>query len=81
MARPIYEIAQEIQKEWPNMPNWVREGYFNPMLSLNSINDYYYYDSAKSVVLYFLSNANTWRGEAARRIKKELKDLCNESAS
>jgi hypothetical protein len=27
------------------------------------------------VVLYFLSNAATWRGEKAREIKKELKAM------
>jgi hypothetical protein len=31
-------------------------------------------DDAKSIVSYFLCNATTWRGEDARRIKKELKD-------
>ena len=45
------------------------------MGSLDSINDTYGYDDAKSVVLYFLSNATTWRGDDARRIKAELKSL------
>ena len=40
-----------------------------------SINDNYGVDSGKSIVLYFLSNASTWRGETAKRIKKELKSL------
>lgn len=39
------------------------------------IDDMYRYDTAKSVVLYFLSNAKTWRGEVARRVKKELKSM------
>jgi hypothetical protein len=39
------------------------------MASLNSINDNYGWDSAKSIVLYFLGNASTWRGETAKRIK------------
>jgi hypothetical protein len=42
---------------------------------LDSITDNYGADSAKSVVLYFLSNANTWRGEHAKRIKAELKGM------
>lgn len=29
----------------------------------------------RSIVLYFLSNATTWRGDDARRIKAELKKL------
>lgn len=76
-TRPIKEIAQEIQKDWTSMPHWVKECYFSPLLEIDSIEDDYYADSAKSVVLYFLANATSWRGETARRIKKELKDLCN----
>jgi len=46
------------------------------MQSLDSIEDNYYEDSGKSVVLYFLANAQTWKGEKARSIKAELKKLC-----
>jgi hypothetical protein len=45
------------------------------METLNSIHDNYYFDSAHSIVLYFLSNAQGWRGEDARRIKAELKQM------
>ena len=45
------------------------------MQTLDSINDMYMFDSAKSVVIYFLSNATTWRGEIARNIKKELNKM------
>jgi hypothetical protein len=45
------------------------------MLSLEFITDSYHYDSADSVVRYFLSNASTWRGDTARRVKAELKAL------
>lgn len=74
MARPLYEIAREIRKTWTKVSPYA-EPYLEAMQSLNTINDNYYYDSGKSVVLYFLSNANTWRGEDARRIKAELKEM------
>jgi hypothetical protein len=45
------------------------------MATLRSINDDYGCDSAHSIVIYFLSNATTWRGETARRVKAELKAL------
>ena len=45
------------------------------MLTLDSIDDNYMFDSAKSIVAYFLSNAGTWRGEKAKEIKKELKGM------
>ena len=74
MARPLYEIAREIRKTWTKVSPYA-EPYLEAMESLNSINDNYYYDSGKSIVLYFLSNASTWRGEDARRIKAELKEM------
>ena len=74
MARPLYEIAREIRKTWTKVSPYA-EPYLEAMQSLNSINDNYYLDSGKSIVLYFLSNANTWRGEDARRIKAELKEM------
>ena len=72
--RPVHEIAREIELEWPKV-NFAARPYLSAMHSLSSIDDDYYLDSGRSVVLYFLSNAQTWRGEAARRIKKELKDM------
>jgi hypothetical protein len=42
---------------------------------LTNITDNYGQDSGKSMVLYFLANATTWRGEDAKRIKAELKKL------
>ncbi len=74
MARPLYEIAREIRKTWTKVSPYA-EPYLEAMQSLNSIDDNYYYDSGKSVVLYFLGNASTWRGEDARRIKNELKQM------
>ena len=52
----------------------------NPLSNLWSltIQENYFLDSAESIVLYFLSNAQTWRGEVARRIKKELKEMLKE---
>lgn len=72
--RPIFEIAREIEAAWPAM-NYAAKPYHEAMLHLNSIHDNYGYDSGKSMVLYFLSNARTWRGEEAKRIKAELKNL------
>ena len=74
MARPLYEIAREIRKTWTKVSPYA-EPYLEAMQSLDSINDNYYLDSGKSIVLYFLSNASTWRGEDARRIKAELKEM------
>ncbi len=76
MARPLYEIAREIRKDWGAKVNFAAKPYLDAMMCLDSIDDNYYFDSAKSVVLYFLCNAGTWRGETAKRIKAELKAMC-----
>ncbi len=70
-VRPLHVIASEIRKDWTKV-YFGAVPYLDAMQSLNSINDNYYQDSAKSVVLYFLCNATSWRGEVARNIKKEL---------
>jgi hypothetical protein len=73
-VRPLYEIAREIRSDWKKM-YFGAVPYVQAMSSLGSINDQYGYDSAKSVVLYFLANAGTWRGETAKRVKAELKAM------
>lgn len=73
-TRSLTTIAAEIRKDWQNMPPAAR-AYFGPMSSLNTVEDNYGYDSGRSIVLYFLANASSWRGEVARRIKAELKEM------
>ena len=72
--RPIYKIAQEISKLWRPV-NFAAKPYLEAMFSLDSINDDYGQDSAKSIILYFLGNASSFKGEDAKRIKIELKKL------
>lgn len=72
--RPIHEIAFEIKSLWKNV-YFGAAPYLSAMLRLSSVEDMYGYDSAKSIILYFLSNASTWRGDDARRIKAELNKL------
>jgi len=72
--RPLYQIAAEIRRDWVKVPASAN-AYLIPMMQLNSVDDDYGFDSGKSVVLYFLSNAATWKGEKARAIKSELKSM------
>jgi hypothetical protein len=69
--RPICTIAREIAKTWPK-PYFGAVPYLSAMQQLDTLANNYYEDTAQSVVLYFLSNATTWKGEDARRIKAEL---------
>lgn len=73
-ARPLYEIAREIKNDWKNV-YFGAKPYLDAMATLDSINDNYGFDRGKSIVLYFLGNASTWRGETAKRIKAELKAM------
>ena len=73
-TRTLSEIAQEIRADWKNV-NFAAKPYLDAMAQCSTIDGMYFQDSAKSVVLYFLSNASTWKGSEARRIKKELKSL------
>jgi hypothetical protein len=72
--RPIYTIAAEIRRDWKKV-NYAAEPYLNAMRELDSINDPYFQDSGRSIVAYFLSNASSWRGDTAKRVKAELKGL------
>ena len=72
--RPIHQIAADINDNWPK-PYFGAVPYLHAMHCLTSITDTYGNDNAKSIVLYFLSNASTWRGPVAKAIKAELKAL------
>ena len=73
-TRPLREIAAEVKEDWEK-PYFGAIPYLAAMESLDSMNDRYGLDSADSIVRYFLSNARTWRGDTARRIKAELKAM------
>ena len=75
--RPLYEIAREIRLNWKKSVSgtdvWFgAKPYLDAMSTLDKITDNYGLDSGKSMVAYFLANAQTWKGEKAREIKKEL---------
>ena len=72
--RPLDVIAREIREDWKKV-NYAAEPYLNAMQQLICPEDSYFMDSGDSVVRYFLANATTWRGEKAKAIKLELKEI------
>lgn len=74
--RSLSVIASEIKRNWnETSKNGIYFGakpYLDAMQTLNTIDENYYEDTAVSVVLYFLANAQTWKGETAKRVKAEL---------
>lgn len=72
--RPLYQIAIDIRAHWPK-PYFGAVPYIDAMRSVASINEAYGVESARGLVLYFLANAGSWRGEHAKRIKAELRGM------
>ena len=79
-VRAISTIAAEISRDWKK-PYFGAVPYLEAMHTLHSVQDDYGYDSGREIVLRFLSNANTWKGETAKRVKLELKEALNAKGS
>ena len=74
-ARPISAIARDIRRDWGPKVNYAAKPYLDAMSGLDKITDSYFADDAKSIVLYFLSNASSYRGDTAKALKAELKRI------
>lgn len=87
MTRPLSQVAREIRTDMSDIaqgaktPKTLQQKfpyawpYLEAMLQLNSVKEDFYHDSGRSVVLYFLSNATSWTGPNAKRLKAELKEM------
>jgi hypothetical protein len=76
-ARSLNTIANEIYNDWRKEVSGTvlsphAKPYLEAMYSLDKITDRYICEDGKTQVIYFLSNASTWRGPVAKRIKAEL---------
>lgn len=78
LPNQLSAIAQVIRNDWKKI-YFGAVPYLNAMASLNSINDNYHEDTARSVVKYFLANAQTWRGETAKAVKQKLNQLVKQA--
>jgi hypothetical protein len=72
--RSLETIAREIRADWKK-PYFGAVPYLQAMRSLGCVDDEFGHDDGRSIVLYFLSNAATWRGPTAKAIKLELKAM------
>jgi len=70
MTRTVQQVARDIAKAWGSKVNYAAKPYLRAMLSED-----YGADGEKSVVIYFLGNASTFRGPEAKALKGELKTL------
>lgn len=67
----LNSIAVIIDNDWSNV-YFGAKPYLTALTQLETVNDNFGADSGKSIVIYFLSNAQTWRGDVARLVKAEL---------
>lgn len=70
----LSEIADLITLDWQK-PYFGAVPYIDAMQCLQTVDDNFGLDSGREIVMYFLANANTWRGATAREVKKHLKSL------
>jgi len=73
-TRSLHNIADEIMRDW-RTPYFGAVPYIRAMRYVDAVTDRYGDDTGRDIVIYFLSNAKTWRGETAKRVKAELKGL------
>lgn len=74
--REIFEIAIDIVNDWGiNRVNYAAKPYLHAMLHLKTVDQQYIFDSADSIVRYFLCNASTYRTKKSKSLKLELKEL------
>lgn len=72
--RFLLEIAYEIDEDWDAV-YFGAKPHLRAMFFITDINSMYGNDSAREIVLRFLSNARSWKGSKAREIKLELKTM------
>jgi len=74
--RSINSIARDIKRVWVK-PYFGAKPYLDAMMTMDSIDDKYGFDDGEMIVRYFLANASTFRGNDAKILKAELKNILN----
>lgn len=75
--RALHEIAKEIRADWQTINNGGAREALECMEKMGDIAERSGGSSnGYSVVSEFLTNSMGWRGETARRVKKELRKMC-----
>ena len=73
-TRPLATIAREIRADWTKV-YFGAVPYLDAMSNMGSIEEDFGADPGREIVVYFLANAEGWRGDVARRVKAELKGM------
>jgi len=71
-TQTLAELATHIRNDWKKV-NFAAVPYLDSLSTIDTIKDEGYgFDMPNQQIAYFLSNAGSWRGDAARTIKAEL---------
>jgi hypothetical protein len=78
------DLVRYVWEDWGTKVNYAARPYLEAMTEMvnsgrDPVRDPYYADSAGQVVMYFLSNASSWRGETAKAVKAEMKRRLKEA--
>ena len=78
MARKLYEIAADIRADYASKGKpvhpWAKP-YVDAMATLSEMTDMYGLDSGDYCMRYALSNLSSWRGDKAREVKAEMREM------
>ena len=72
--KTIRTYASDIERSWKKVGPYARP-YLDAMHRLDGLDSCVMHDDARDIVTRFLCNAAAWRGEDAKRIKQELRNL------
>ena len=78
-TRTLRDIAADIRTHWTD-PAYDAVPYIEALECLDDTTQFYGLDSGRAICAYFLSRAESWRGEDAVRIKAELRRMIGRSA-
>jgi hypothetical protein len=76
-AEIITHMHQALMKKPGTVPVWVRWAmpYAKALRQCDNTNSMYGAESARGIALYLLNNLTYWKGNDARRIKAEIKQV------
>lgn len=69
-----FNRAKALIRKWQK-PYFGAVPYISAIMSMSGPEENYGLDSGKSIVIYFLGNATTWRGDEAKEAKQLLKAI------
>jgi len=76
--RPLNTIAAEIKSDWRTRLNGAAVPYIEGLSELRDPRDQWFRETGADAIRGFLNNAQSWRGDVARRVKAELRAILKE---